>query len=164
MTTYFSYYHCPIGKLRLRCTDTGLTGVDHVNQQNTLNKDWVEQANHPILQQAISELTEYFSGKRTTFSTPLAATGTEFQQQVWQELTRIPYGEVVSYSTIAERIGNPKSVRAVGAANGRNPLSIFVPCHRVTGKNGTLTGYAGGLENKQILLEHEGCLTPELRM
>ncbi|PAS30562.1 cysteine methyltransferase, partial [Vibrio cholerae] len=98
---------------------------------------------------------EYFSGQRTQFELPLAASGTAFQQSVWHALCKIPYGEIWSYQQLAEAIGNPKAVRAVGLANGKNPISIIVPCHRVVGKNGQLTGYAGGLERKAFLLELE---------
>lgn len=107
------------------------------------------------LQQALKQLKEYFAGQRTCFSLPLAATGTAFQQQVWQALVHIPYGQSCSYGAIADFIQNPKAVRAVGAANGRNPLAIVVPCHRVIGNNGSLTGYAGGLGRKVWLLQHE---------
>ena len=164
MQVFIRYFNSPIGRLRLRATDKGLVALDHVNQQESTHKKWKVDSNHPVLKQATSELSEYFAGTRQTFTTPLAPVGTAFQEQVWSELSSIPYGEVVSYSTIAERVGNPKSVRAVGAANGRNPLSIFVPCHRVTGKDGSLTGYAGGLTNKQILLELEGSATPKLKL
>ena len=141
MQIYYSYLDCPIGRIRLRASNHGLIALDHENQQAETGADWIESPQHPILLQASNELTEYFTGSRKVFTTRLAPVGTAFQQQVWGELSAIPYGEIVSYSFIAERINNPKAVRAVGAANGRNPLSIFVPCHRVTGKNGKLTGY-----------------------
>jgi methylated-DNA-[protein]-cysteine S-methyltransferase len=102
------------------------------------------------------QLKEYFARKRTTFTVPIAPTGTPFQQRVWIELTRIPYGETRSYGQLAAAIGNPSAVRAVGGANGRNPISIIVPCHRVIGSNGTLVGYGGGLKRKRILLDLEG--------
>lgn len=105
-----------------------------------------------ILKQAVKELNEYFAGKRTKFDVPLNPTGTEFQKAVWNELTRIPYGETISYQELAIRINKPKAVRAVGAANGKNPLWMIVPCHRVIGKNGTMTGYAGGISLKKKLL------------
>ena len=100
-------------------------------------------------------MTEYFEGERKTFETPLTPIGTSFQLEVWQALQTIPYAETASYSDIADKINNPKAVRAVGAANGKNPLSIFIPCHRIVGKNGKLTGYAGGLDNKSTLLNIE---------
>ena len=105
---------------------------------------------------AIEQLNRYFSGETIQFSVPIAAKGTPFQQSVWQALTTIPYGETWSYAQLADAIGNPKAVRAVGLANGKNPVSVIVPCHRVIGKNGKLTGYAGGVERKQRLLVIEG--------
>ncbi len=114
-----------------------------------------EQRAALYLQQAISELQQYFAGTRCSFSVPLAAAGTVFQQQVWQALQHIPYAQSCSYGAIASFINKPKAVRAVGAANGRNPLAIVVPCHRVIGNNGSLTGYAGGLGRKVWLLQHE---------
>ncbi len=160
MQIFFSYFNSPTGRLRLRATDVGLIAVDHENQQESTQSEWLVNTEHSILNQASRELAEYFLGSRQTFSTPLVPDGTAFQHPVWSEFSKIPFGGIVSYSTIAERINNPKAVRAVGAANGRNPLSIFVPCHRVTGKNGTLTGYAGGLSNKQFLLEFESRFAP----
>jgi len=155
-TIYTTTLPSPIGTLRLRATDEGLTHVFHENQQSDLeNTDWEEDAHHPHLAKARTQLEEYFEGKRRTFNVPLAPEGTAFQQEVWMALRGIPYGQTLSYSEIAEQIGNPKAVRAVGAANGNNPLSIFVPCHRVIGTNGKLTGYAGGLGNKSTLLAIE---------
>jgi methylated-DNA-[protein]-cysteine S-methyltransferase len=109
----------------------------------------------PILAQACDELGEYFKGHRTAFGVPLTPVGTEFQRAAWKALTEIPYGETSTYSMQALRIGNPKAVRAVGSANGRNPIPIIVPCHRVIGADGSLTGFAGGLDAKRWLLEHE---------
>lgn len=114
-----------------------------------------EQRSQHYLAQAVTQLSEYFAGSRTQFSLVLAAEGTKFQQQVWQALQHIPYANSCSYAVIADFIQNPKAVRAVGAANGRNPLAIVVPCHRVIGNNGSLTGYAGGLARKVWLLQHE---------
>jgi methylated-DNA-[protein]-cysteine S-methyltransferase len=113
---------------------------------------------HPELFQAASrQLAEYFAGRRTSFDLPLDITGTPFQLRVWAELQRIPYGETISYSELAKRIGSPKAVRAVGAASGRNPVPIIVPCHRVIASNGGLQGFGGGLEAKRLLLDLEGC-------
>ncbi|RME78809.1 MAG: methylated-DNA--[protein]-cysteine S-methyltransferase, partial [Chloroflexi bacterium] len=109
----------------------------------------------PLLQECIRQLEEYFAGQRQEFSLPLAPQGTAFQQQVWQYLLTIPFGKTVSYGDVARGIGSEKAVRAVGAANGRNPIPIIIPCHRVVGSNGTLTGYGGGLWRKKWLLEHE---------
>lgn len=155
MTTYFTHYSSPIGRIRLRANSHGLLALDHVNQQATSETSSLEDRQHPVLASAISELDEYFLGTRKVFQTPLQPVGTEFQQKVWSALSDIPYGQLCTYSDIAKHIGNPKSVRAVGLANSKNPLSIFIPCHRVIGKSGKLTGYAGGLEVKQILLELE---------
>ncbi len=107
-------------------------------------------------EQAVSELREYFDQKRTAFTFPLAPEGTDFQQRVWKQLRNIPYGETRTYAQLADAIGNRAAIRAVGLANGRNPLSIVVPCHRVIGSDGSLTGYAGGLDRKRFLLELEG--------
>lgn len=106
-------------------------------------------------EEAIEQLTDYFNGSRQQFQMPLAPRGTEFQQRVWAALTLIPYGETVSYGELAREIGKPAAVRAVGAANGANPIGIVIPCHRVIGANGSLTGYGGGIENKAKLLAHE---------
>ena len=114
-----------------------------------------EDLQHPILQETVKQLNEYFQGQRQIFDLPLDFEGTEFQHKVWQALLTIPFGETRSYKQIAEQIGNVKAVRAVGAANGKNPISIITPCHRVVGANGKLVGFAGGLENKDILLKIE---------
>ena len=114
-----------------------------------------QRAVHPVLQQAADELAHYFSGNLRTFTVPLAPSGTPFQESVWQALLDIPYGNTWSYSIIADRVARPSAVRAVGTAIGRNPLGIFIPCHRVVGKDGSLTGYAGGLDKKRTLLDLE---------
>jgi methylated-DNA-[protein]-cysteine S-methyltransferase len=116
--------------------------------------DWVEY-DDGVLAEARAQLSAYFAGERTTFDLPLAPVGTPFQQRVWGELRRIPYAETVSYGELANRLGSPGASRAVGLANGRNPIAIVVPCHRVIGADGTLTGYAGGLERKRALLDLE---------
>ena len=112
----------------------------------------------PVIKEAFRQLSEYFSGKRKTFNLPLLLKGTDFQKQVWQALLKIPFGVTRSYKQIAEAIGNPKAVRAVGMANNKNPLLIVVPCHRVIGANGKLVGYAVGLDKKEYLLRLEGSL------
>jgi methylated-DNA-[protein]-cysteine S-methyltransferase len=114
-----------------------------------------EDRNHPVLREAERQLSDYFAGKRETFSLKLDFAGTDFQKKVWNALTTIPFGQTRSYGQIARQIGHPKAVRAVGAANGRNPISIIAPCHRVIGSNGKLTGFAGGLKAKAALLEME---------
>ncbi len=151
----FTYYQSPYGQITLQANEKGLLGA-WFEIQTTQPKDLGNYCeDSPILNEATQQLTEYFSGNRTKFDLPLAATGTAFQQLVWQALCRIPYGETWSYQQLADEIGNPKAVRAVGLANGKNPISVIVPCHRVIGKSGKLTGYAGGVETKQKLLELE---------
>lgn len=115
---------------------------------------------HPLLAHCASELEQYFAGQRTIFSVPLDAHGTEFQQRVWDKLVSIPFGQSRSYGELASQLGDAKLTRAVGTANGRNPISIVVPCHRVIGADGSLTGYAGGIERKLFLLRLEGILPP----
>lgn len=150
----------PVGALRLTAENDALTEIrflgDVEPERGDLDAD-------PVLRAATEELAEYFLGGRTTFDLPLAPTGTPFQRAVWDVLGEIPYGQTLSYAAVAHRIGKPAAVRAVGAANGRNPLPIVVPCHRVVGANGTLTGYGGGLENKRILLDLESGVFTEGR-
>ena len=152
---YFTYYPSPLGTLTLQTNDDGLTGA-WFDVQTTAPDDFgLQKDDHPILQQAVAEFDEYFAGKRQQFDVPTAAQGTDFQKQVWGMLKQIPFGETWSYQDLAIAIDNPKAVRAVGLANGKNPISIIVPCHRVIGKNGKLTGYAGGVDRKQKLLSLE---------
>lgn len=152
---YFTYYPSPLGMMTLQANDEGLTGA-WFDVQTTVPDDFgLQKDNHPALQQAVAEFDEYFAGKRQQFDVPTAAKGTDFQKQVWGMLKQIPYGETWSYQELAIAIDNPKAVRAVGLANGKNPISIIVPCHRVIGKNGKLTGYASGVDRKQKLLSLE---------
>jgi len=116
----------------------------------------------PYLFGALNQLREYFSGERKKFNLPLDLEGTDFQKKVWKELQRIPYGKTISYKTLSEKIGNVKAIRAVGKANGQNPVAIIVPCHRVIGSDGNLTGYASGLDIKEKLLLLEGAISPDL--
>src|SRR5690606_4230071 len=147
----------PVGTLKLVANETALVAVlwENENPKCVRLAELVEQADHPVLLETQKQLTEYFAGKRQQFDLPLDFAGTEFQQKVWQALLSIPFGETRSYRDIAEQIGNVKAVRAVGAANGKNPISIIAPCHRVIGMNGKLVGFAGGLGNKDILLKIE---------
>ncbi|WP_159737547.1 methylated-DNA--[protein]-cysteine S-methyltransferase [Vibrio atypicus] len=155
MNTRYVTFDTALGKMTLQSNDLGLLGA-WFETQTTQPKELGEYCEtDPILNNAIKQLQEYFSGSRTDFSLPLAAKGTAFQQKVWQALTTIPYGETWSYQDLADAIKNPKAVRAVGLANGKNPISVIVPCHRVIGKNGKLTGYAGGVERKAKLLDLE---------
>ncbi|KJY67850.1 methylated-DNA--[protein]-cysteine S-methyltransferase [Vibrio nigripulchritudo] len=145
-----------LGDVTLQANEEGLLGIWFETCTTKPDELGTEQASHPVLKQASVELSEYFDGNRQSFDVPLAAKGTDFQKQVWKALTTIPFGETWSYQELANAIGNPKAVRAVGLANGKNPISVIVPCHRVIGKSGKLTGYAGGLERKQALLKLEG--------
>jgi len=117
-----------------------------------------ESGDHDLIAETIHQLSEYFEGKRQTFNLPLLFSGTEFQQSVWTDLTQIPYGETMSYGSLSRKRNNPKSIRAVAAANGANAISIIVPCHRIIGSDGALTGYAGGLPAKEKLLKLEGVI------
>jgi methylated-DNA-[protein]-cysteine S-methyltransferase len=150
----------PVGKLLLvgaqQEASVALCGLyfeDAHHAEHAIPKGAVEDRS--AFAEALDQLEGYFAGKRRTFELELAPRGTEFQRRVWQALAQIPYGETTTYAAIAAAIGKPKAVRAVGAANGKNPLSIVVPCHRVIGRDGTLTGYAGGLPSKRRLLELE---------
>jgi len=146
-----------LGKLKLIASDDGLAAILWENDKPTRVRLGVltEDKKHPILLQAERELAEYLDGNRKTFSVKFDPAGTPFQSKVWKALEKIPFGETCSYSAIAKKIGNIKAVRAVGAAIGRNPISVMVPCHRVIGSSGDLTGFAGGLKTKKFLLELE---------
>jgi methylated-DNA-[protein]-cysteine S-methyltransferase len=145
----------PIGELTLTAVGGMLTGI-HMNEQRHIPKmpDWYER-DDAGLAHVVEQLRAYFSGELTDFQIPMQMRGTEFQRRVWAALCEIPYGETISYGELAQRVDNPKASRAVGLANGRNPVAIVVPCHRVIGADGSLTGYGGGLERKVWLLEHE---------
>ena len=146
---YIQYIDSPLGPIQIDANEVGITAIAFIAKTEP-------HRNHSSLtQQAADQLLAYFSGQLTHFSLPLAAIGTAFQQQVWRALCDIQFGETCSYAAVAEKLHNPKAVRAVGAANGKNPIAIVVPCHRVIGANGTLTGYAGGLDKKAWLLKHE---------
>lgn len=145
----------PIGQLRLVSEGTQLAAIEFEGQYED---DTEQDLQDSVLARAAEQLQEYFAGQRTRFDLPLGASGTAFQQQVWRALQNIPYGETRSYSDIARSIDRQTAVRAVGAANGRNPLPVVVPCHRVIGSDGSLTGFAGGLAAKRVLLQLEGVL------
>ena len=152
---YYEQMPSPIGPLFLVADDEGLREVrfELDRRPHTPQEGWVHSPQK--LAEVRRQLEEYFSGDRLTFNLPLKLLGTEFQQSVWHALTTIPYAVTTSYGRISQQIQRPKASRAVGAANGRNPIPIIIPCHRVIGSNGTLTGFAGGLAVKQWLLEHE---------
>jgi methylated-DNA-[protein]-cysteine S-methyltransferase len=147
----------PVGPLKLVASDAGVAAIlwKGDNPRRVRLGQVVERRAHPILLEAERQLAEYFAGQRRKFSLKLDFAGTDFQRRVWNALLTIAYGETRSYGQIARQIGNPEAVRAVGAANGRNPISIIAPCHRVVGSTGKLTGFAGGLETKAWLLAHE---------
>jgi methylated-DNA-[protein]-cysteine S-methyltransferase len=158
----FCYVESPIGRLMLTSDGAALTGLYMNLYRNKPIKrpnpgaDWVQNATQGVLPAATAQLKEYFTGTRREFDLPLKMEGSEFQQRVWRELTKIPFGITWSYGQLAKRIGNPNGSRAVGLANGRNPIAIIVPCHRVIGADGSLTGFGGGLDRKEWLLTHEG--------
>lgn len=152
----------PVGRLTVIASDTGVRAVlwDRDGEAERTRAAAagavpVAAADHPVLAAAVAQLQEYFAGTRQQFDLPLDVVGTDFQRDAWRALQTIPYGSTVSYGEQARRLGNPKAVRAVGAANGRNPVSIVVPCHRVVGSDGSLTGFAAGVDAKAWLLDHE---------
>ena len=155
---YFSYCSSPLGDMQMIEENNSLTHLNlSVNQilPADFPKGSITQKDTPLISSAKRQLDEYFQGKRKSFDLPLAPSGTQFQQKVWNALCTIPYGETRSYKEIAAQIQNPKGCRAVGMANNRNPIMIIIPCHRAIGSNGSLVGYAGGLDIKQWLLAHE---------
>jgi methylated-DNA-[protein]-cysteine S-methyltransferase len=152
----YSYLETPIGTLLIAGDSDAIHYINFPKGKHAVKPqpDWTESARGPV-QDAIRQLREYFAAKRTDFDLPLAPEGTEFQRNVWRKLQEIPYGETISYGELAKRVGNPKASRAVGAANGQNPIPIVIPCHRVIGSNGKLTGFGGGLPTKEALLALE---------
>ena len=158
MTYFYKLKKSPVGELKLIATDQGLAAIlwEDDRPGRVPLTGLVEDFNHhPVLTEIDRQLEEYFAGTRRTFTLQLDAVGTPFQKAVWAALAAIPFGETRSYGQLAKQVGNPKAVRAVGAANGRNPISIVVPCHRVIGASGKLVGFAGGLKNKAYLLALE---------
>ena len=148
----------PIGRLRLVATDQGLSHLlfdQQVGEDLDSAGNAAETDNHPVLDEAATQLEEYFAGRRQEFDIPLDLSGTEFQRAAWSALANVPFGETRSYRQQAEAISRPKAVRAIGAANGQNPVPIVLPCHRIVGSDGSLTGYGGGLPIKEYLLNHE---------
>ena len=148
-STFNDYLQCPLGLLEIQASAHHLVAIKFVSDYSLIENTNI------ITAKTKEQLIEYFAGSRQQFDLPLGAKGTQFQQHVWQHLGKIPYATTCSYSDIAQAIHNPKAVRAVGAANGRNPITIIVPCHRVIGSNGSLTGYAWGTAIKAALLQHE---------
>jgi methylated-DNA-[protein]-cysteine S-methyltransferase len=152
----------PIGELTLTAVDGVLTGVHMNEQRHAPGLPAGCERDDAGLAHVVAQLGAYFAGELADFDIPMAMHGTDFQRRVWAELRRIPYGETISYGELARRVGSPKASRAVGLANGRNPVAIVVPCHRVIGADGSLTGYGGGLDRKVWLLEHEAAHRPGL--
>lgn len=155
---YYDTYDSPIGGMLLAATEAGLAGVYFDRQKHHPGKgrDWKRDPANRHLKRAKKQLMEYFDGKRRTFELALDPQGTDFQKTVWKAIYRVPYGRTITYGDLARRAGRPKAPRAAGAATGRNPLGIIVPCHRIVGASGSLTGYAGGLNRKRALLALEG--------
>ncbi|HEX2570053.1 MAG TPA: methylated-DNA--[protein]-cysteine S-methyltransferase [Polyangia bacterium] len=155
MTYYDLWFRGPLGHMRLIATEAALAGMYLSDHEGGPEPEAEPGRDHPVLLATRAQLDEYFTGRRTTFDLPLDPLGTEFQRAVWRALCEIPFGETRSYKALATSIGRPQAMRAVGAANGRNPISIIVPCHRVIGADGSLVGYAAGTERKKWLLHHE---------
>ena len=155
---YYDTFQSPQGGMLLVANDDGLAGVFFNRQKHRPKKraDWKKSPHHRLLRQAKRELREYFAGQRKRFKVALAPAGTSFQRAVWKAISTVRFGQTISYGELARRARHPGSARAAGAATGRNPLGIIVPCHRILGANGSLTGYAGGLKRKSALLELEG--------
>ncbi len=165
MPLTFSKLQTPVGELVLTASDSALTGVFFPTSRRgpppTHQAHWVEAKDGPaadVLARARQQLEEYFARARTTFDLPLEALGSAFEHRVWNALRQIPYGSTTSYGALAKLLGDKHATRAVGLANGKNPIPIIVPCHRVVGAKGELTGFGGGLDTKRWLLEHEGAL------
>ena len=161
----YQIMYSPVGALTIAGTETELHFIlfSSGEKGSGPSPEWEHEVS-AVLRETRAQLKAYFGKKLTRFDLPLAPTGTPFQIQVWEELTRIPHGHVISYGELARRIGRPSAYRAVGAANGANPISIVIPCHRVIGSNGSLTGYGGGLPVKQALLQLEGIVPPQMRI
>lgn len=149
-----NFYNSPIGFLELSASDNALKSINFI--ENDIEKN--QRITNEIIRQTITELSEYFEGNRKKFSVPLEPEGTDFQQSVWQILQKIPCGQTITYGALADKLGDPNKVRAVGKANGNNPIPIIIPCHRVIGANNNLIGYAGGIARKKYLLQHEGAV------
>lgn len=145
---YFDNYDTPIGKMEITASDSAVLAIHFVDEVRAVNANTITDL-------AKQQMLEYFSGQRREFDFPMQPQGTDFQKRVWSALTRVEFGKTCSYGDIANKIKNPKAVRAVGSANGKNPMTIVVPCHRIIGSNGSLTGYASGTQRKAWLLNHE---------
>lgn len=166
MDYYYKEMASPVGRLKLVASDRGLAAIlwEHDTPNRTRIRAYTLNEQHVVLLETERQLEEYFRGERRGFSLALDPVGTDFQRSVWDILTTIPYGKTITYGDIARQLGDIKAVRAVGAANGRNPISIVVPCHRVIGASGSLTGFAGGLEAKDFLLRLEGARNSQVQI
>lgn len=163
MTRYLRF-GTPLGPLLATAVGGALTGLYFETERHApaVLPEWIEDPAEDVLRDCARQVREFLDRRRERFELPLAPEGSDFQRRVWTEIAAIPYGRTLTYAELARRVGAPSASRAAGAATGRNPLSIVVPCHRVVGSSGSLTGYAGGLERKQRLLEIEGVLQPAL--
>lgn len=159
-STCFTEIDSPVGLLYVRGNDECVTGLFMPNHKHWSGPEEGLRRSDDSFKGIREQLAEYFAGDRQEFDIPVELDGTPFQQRVWEQLTTIPFGQTISYAELARRVGNPTATRAVGAANGRNPVSILVPCHRVIGSHGSLTGYGGGLHNKEWLLNWERTTNP----
>ena len=155
--THYSTIKTAWGELLLTAENDTLTGIYFLDRAHTLavKPDWQSSPDLPVFRETESQLRDFAAGKRQEFNLPLAPKGTPFQKEIWKQISLIPLGETISYSELAQRAGSPTAIRAAGAATGRNPLSIVIPCHRIIGRSGAITGYAGGLERKRALLALE---------
>ena len=162
-SVHWMHVDSPVGWLLVAANDDGLRAIEFPRNRHPVKRDdgWIEAA-HPLIDEAQRQLGDYFAGKREAFDLPLAPRGTPFQLAVWNALLRIPFGDTWTYGDLARHIDQPSAVRAVGAANGRNPIPIIIPCHRVIGSDGALTGFGGGLPTKEFLLRLEGALPASL--
>jgi len=162
--TRYARFTTPLGPVYVTLIDAGVSGIYFEGGRHApaIESAWQETPDHPWVRACATQLDEYLAGTRRTFDLPLAPRGTAFQQRVWREIANVRYGSTITYAELAARSGTPEAIRAAGTATGRNPLSIVVPCHRIVGSNGSLTGYAGGIDRKRRLLELEGALEPAL--
>jgi len=157
---FFAYLDTPLGRMLARSDDAALVGLHFQDEARcpTVGADWMQAPGGPLFRRLGEQLDDYFAGRLRVFDLPLRPVGTQFQLRVWSVLRQIPRGATTSYGAMAQQLGSPGAMRAVGAANSRNPLAIVIPCHRAIGADGSLTGYAGGLHRKRKLLEMEGAL------
>ncbi len=159
---YFDFYESPMGRMLIVAGPDALTGLYFVDQKyyREVEPQWSHSPDHAVVRAAVRQIAEYFAGRRREFDLPIAPEGTAFQSAIWKAIASVGYGEVITYSELARRAGHPGAIRAAGAATGRNPITVIVPCHRIVGADGSLTGYAGGLERKRALQELESGARP----